>query len=58
MYQCLLQLCKVVASKNILTVNVEEVKHQLCLHFNEHKCDILEIRLEELGGCAIKCVGE
>lgn len=27
MYQCLVQLCKVVASKNILTVNVEEVKH-------------------------------
>lgn len=26
-YQCLVQLCKVVASKNILTVSIEELKH-------------------------------
>lgn len=58
MYQCLVQLCKVFAIKNILTVYIEELKHQLCLHFKEHKCDIFKNRLGKRGGCAIKCVGE
>lgn len=58
MYQCLVQLCEVFAIKNILTVNIEELKHQLYLHFKEHKCAIFKNRLEKHGGCAIKCVGE
>lgn len=58
MYQCMVQLCKVFAIKNILTVNIEELKYQLCLHFKEHKCAIFKNRLEKRGGCAIKCIGE
>lgn len=58
MYQCLVPLCKVFAIKNIFTVNIEELKHQLCLHFSERKCYIFKNRLEKRGGCAIKCVGE
>lgn len=54
MYQYLVQLCKVFAIKNILTVNIEELKHQLCLHFKEYKCDIFKNRLEKRGECAVK----
>lgn len=46
------------AIKNILNVNIEELKHQLCLHFKEHKCDIIKNRLEKRGRCAIKYVAE
>lgn len=53
MYQCLVQLCKVFAIKSILTINIEELKYQLCLHFKEHKCYIFKNILEKRGGCAI-----
>lgn len=64
--QCLVQLCKVVASKNTWIVSIEEIKHWLYLWFNEHKCGIFAIRLEKkledelskglMNECVITCL--
>lgn len=57
MYQCQVQLWEVVSSKNVLIVTVEEIKHWLCLHFIEHNCGMLGIRLENLEDVLLNVLG-
>lgn len=41
---CSVQACKVVASKNTLLFNIEEIKHSLYPYLNEYKYGTLEVR--------------